>query len=169
MDLAWNNLQRLICHKTKPNQTKMLIMYFLIKMIKENEKKKERLTCFSAGIYHRMTPKIVPSTTPNKASRGPLKMDQTIFPVDKNNTVKKSTIHIKKLIFFLNKRYQEVISKVTLYNQNECYYQIQTLNFLRQQYCSKIGIWFHIEKKDGANTTTIWSPQRNFYSHNDAL
>ena len=22
MDLAWNNQQRLLCHKTKPNQTK---------------------------------------------------------------------------------------------------------------------------------------------------
>ena len=26
MDLALNNLQRLICHKTKPNQTKSVIL-----------------------------------------------------------------------------------------------------------------------------------------------
>ena len=28
MDLALNNLQRLICHKTKPNQTNFLYCFF---------------------------------------------------------------------------------------------------------------------------------------------
>ena len=31
------------------------------------------------------------------------------------------------------------------------------------------GIWLHTQRKDGANTTSIWSPQRNCHSHNDAL
>ena len=31
------------------------------------------------------------------------------------------------------------------------------------------GIWFHTQRKEGANTTSIWSPQRNGYHYNDAL
>ena len=27
----------------------------------------------------------------------------------------------------------------------------------------------YIHKKDGANTTSIWSPQKNLYHYNDAL
>ena len=30
------------------------------------------------------------------------------------------------------------------------------------------GIWFHSQRKDGANTSSIWSPQRNCYNYNDA-
>ena len=29
------------------------------------------------------------------------------------------------------------------------------------------GIWFHTQRKDGANTSSIWSAQRNCYSYND--
>ena len=31
------------------------------------------------------------------------------------------------------------------------------------------GIWFHTHRKNGANTSSLWSPQRNCQSHNDAL
>ena len=31
------------------------------------------------------------------------------------------------------------------------------------------GIWFHTKRKDGANTSSLWSPQRNCCSQNDAL
>ena len=31
------------------------------------------------------------------------------------------------------------------------------------------GIWFHTHEKDGANTSNIWSPQRNCYLYNNAL
>ena len=30
-------------------------------------------------------------------------------------------------------------------------------------------IWFHTQQKVGANTTCLWSPQRNCYNYNDAL
>ena len=29
--------------------------------------------------------------------------------------------------------------------------------------------WFHTQRKDGANTSSLWSLQRNCYRHNDAL
>ena len=31
------------------------------------------------------------------------------------------------------------------------------------------SIWFHKQREVGANTSSLWSPQRNHYSHNDAL
>ena len=31
------------------------------------------------------------------------------------------------------------------------------------------SIWFHTQKKEGVNTSSIWSPQRNCYCYNDAL
>ena len=31
------------------------------------------------------------------------------------------------------------------------------------------GLWFYTKKKNGANTSSIWSPQRKCYSYKDAL
>ena len=33
MDLVWNNLQRLTCHKTKPNQTKLYHMTEVVQAV----------------------------------------------------------------------------------------------------------------------------------------
>ena len=30
------------------------------------------------------------------------------------------------------------------------------------------GIWIHTQRKDGENTSSLWSSQRNYHSHNDA-
>ena len=50
----------------------------------------------------------------------------------------------------------------------------------RQSLCNKLrvyhlvcwvpeGTWFHIQREDGANTSSLWSPQRNCYCLNDTL
>ena len=31
------------------------------------------------------------------------------------------------------------------------------------------SIWFYTQRKDGANTSSLWSPKRNCHSHNHAL
>ena len=31
------------------------------------------------------------------------------------------------------------------------------------------GIWLHTQREDGADTSSVWSPQRNCHNHNDVL
>ena len=35
--------------------------------------------------------------------------------------------------------------------------------------CGYTTIWFHTQRADGGNTSSSWSPQGNYYTHNDAL